>query len=224
MSSSISLTGQDRRIWTKKYPPMPTKRRCTTSLCTRARLIVAGGVGEGAVVLSTVEVMNTVNHQWFTAADLPQPMYIASATVCGDCIYILGGVGERITSIKSVYTCSVSDLIQSCVPNSLESRTSLSDKASVWRQVADSPVTRSTCESLNGRLLAIGGMGDSGNGTTALYEYSSIRNSWEIISHMTTGRYICFTAVLSNNQLVVVGGWTDRWTYTDTVELANVIM
>ena len=132
----FSLTGQNRRIWTKKYPPMPTKRRCTISLCTGARLIVAGGVGEGAVVLSTVEVMNTVNHQWFTAADLPQPMYIASATVCGDCIYMLGGVGERITSIKSVYTCSVSDLIQSCVPNSLESRTSLSDKASVCMETS----------------------------------------------------------------------------------------
>ena len=62
-------------------PPMPTEREGTTSLCTGATLIVAGGMGDGGV-LSTVEVMNTENSQWSSAADLPQPLYLASATVC----------------------------------------------------------------------------------------------------------------------------------------------
>ena len=227
MSNELfSLTGEgSSRRWTKECPPMPTKRWGPTSLCTGATLIVAGGEGEGEVVLSTVEVMNTENHQWSTAADLPQPIYLASATVCGDHIYMLGGFDKHYSVIKSVYTCSVSALLQSCVPNSLEAklkRTSLSDKASVWRQVADLPVTRSTCESFNGRLLAIGGEDDSNQATTAVYEYSSTSNSWEVISHMTTGRYLCFTAVLPNNQLMVVGGKTDTWASTDTVELASV--
>ena len=226
MSNELfSLTGEgSSRRWTKEYPPIPTKRQWTTSLCTGATLIVAGGLGSGGV-LSTVEVMNTENHQWFTAADLPQPMYYASATVCGDRIYMLGGFDVHYSVIKSVYTCSVSALLQSCFPNSLVKRTFLSDETSVWRQVADLPVTRSTCESFNGRLLAIGGKDDSGKArTTAVYEYSSTSNSWEVISHMTTGRYLCFTAVLPNNQLMVVGGWTDISTRTDTVELANVVM
>ena len=222
----FSLTGEgSSRRWTKEYPPMPTKRQCTTSLCTGAALIVAGGVGEGEV-LSTVEVMNTENHQWSTAADLPQPIHSASATVCGDRIYMLGGVDERFTGTKSVYTCSVSALLQSSVPSSLEAelkRTFLSDKASIWRQVADLPVTYSTCESFNGRLLAIGGKDDSKKATTAVYEYSSTSNSWEVISHMTTARYSCFSAVLPNNQLMVVGGETAPHAPTDTVELARVI-
>ena len=227
MSNDLfSLTGESsNRRWTKEYPPMPTEREGTTSLCTGATLIVAGGAGEYGVLLSKVEVMNTENHQWSTAADLPQPMYLASITVCGDDIYMLGGFDERYTSTKSVYTCSVSALLQSCVPSSLEAKlkkTSLSDKASAWRQVADLPVTRSTCESFNGRLLAIGGMDDSRKATTAVYEYSSTSNSWEVISHMTTGQYDCFTGVLPNNKLVVVGGRTDRG-YTDTVKLASVI-
>ena len=217
---SLTREGSSRR-WTKEYPPMPTKRRLTTSLCTGATLIVAGGRGEGGAVLSTVEVMNTENHQWSTAADLPQPMYLASATVCGDRIYMLGGYDKGFTGTKSVYTCSVSVLLQSCVPNSLVARlkrTSLSDKASVWRQVRDLPVTRSTCESFHGRLLAIGGLDDSRKTTTAVYKYRSTSNSWKVISHMTTGRHDCFTAVLPNNQLMVVGGETDTG-YTDTVEL-----
>ena len=224
----FSLTGEcSSRRWTKEYPPMPTKRWATTSLCTGGTLIVVGGRGEGGV-LSTVEVMDTENHQWSTAADLPQPMYLASATVCGDRIYTLGGADKRYTYTKSVYTCSVSALLLSCVLSSLEAklnRTSLSDKASVWRQVADLPVICSTCESFHGQLLAIGGLDESGKDTTAIYEYSSTSNSWEVISHMTTGRYRCFTAVLPSNQLMVVGGRTDiGLTLTDNVELASVVM
>ena len=62
---------------------MPTKRMCTIAVYIETTIVVAGGWGEGGV-LSTVEVMSTENHQWSTTADLPQPVYCASATVCGD--------------------------------------------------------------------------------------------------------------------------------------------
>ena len=215
----FSLTGEgsDRR-WTQQFPPMTTKRRWATSLCTGTTLIVAGGwgVGYGAPRdMSTVEVMDTETHQWSTAADLPKLMRRASATVCGDQLYIMpSGVEDR--DVQSAYTCSVSALLQSCVPSSLEEKFH-EDKAGVWRQVAALPVTQSSCESFHGRLLAVGGMMESGDkATTAVYMYNSTTNSWEIISHMTTGRYDCFTAVLPDNRLMVVGG------YTDSVELATV--
>jgi hypothetical protein len=221
----FSLTGKGSgRRWTQQFPPMPTKRRSTTSLCTGTALIVAGGYGGRD--LSTVEVMDTETHQWSTAADLPQPMYHTSATVCGDQLYMLGGaVGGRY--FKSAYTCSVSALLQSCVPSSMEAkfqRTSLEDKASVWRQTTDLPVTLSSCESFHGRLLAVGGY-ESDEVTTAVYMYNSTTNSWEIISHMTTGRYRCFTAVLPDNRLMVVGGYIKEgplYVSTDSVELATV--
>ena len=101
----FSLNGEDSsRRWTKKFPPMPTKRQWTTSLCTVNTLIVAGGSGEDDRVLSVVEVMNTETHQWSTAADLPEPMCTRSATICGDRIYMLGGVGfAMMTNIPSLY-------------------------------------------------------------------------------------------------------------------------
>ena len=39
---------------------------------------------------------------------------------------------------------------------------------------------------------------------------------------MATGRCQCFAAVLPDNRLMVVGGWTDSGKLTDTVELASV--
>ena len=192
--------GSGRR-WIKKFPPMPTNRCRTISLFTEMTLIVAGGEGDGRV-LSTVEVMNTETHQWSTVADLPKPMYFASATVCGDQLYLLGDMNIYHAYTKLVYTCSVSALLQSCAQSSLEAnpeRTSLVDIPNVWRQLADLPVTRSTCESFHSRLLAIGGRMDSGKSTTTVYMYNSTTNSWKIISHMTTGRSSCFTAVLPDN-------------------------
>ena len=191
--------------------------------CTN--IIVAGGV-EYHRALSTVEVMNTENHQWSTAADLPQSICVASATVCEDRIYILGGLVEHWIPTMSVYTCSVSALIKSCTcaPSSMKAKLTRTVQASVWRQIADLPLALSTCKSFHGRLLAVGGRDDSWKGTTAVYMYDLTSNSWEIVSQMTIGRHDCFTAVLPNNQLMVVGGQTDGQTSTDTVELASTIM
>ena len=45
--------------------------------------------------------------------------------------------------------------------------------------------------------------------------------AWEIVSHMTTGWSCCFTALLPDNRLMVMGGHTDGGV-TDAVELATV--
>ena len=63
---------------------------------------------------------------------------------------------------------------------------------------------------------------DSGKPTTAVYMYNSTTNSWEIISHMITGRCDCFTAVLPDDQLMVVGGCTDGFAESDIVEFASM--
>ena len=217
------------RKWMKKFPPMPTKRRSTTALCTEATLIVAGGRGIDDNVLSTVEVMNTENYQWSTAADLPKPILHASITVCGNQIYMLGGTDKDCFYIKSVYTCSLSALLQSCAHQSLKervARTSLEDKldiVTVWRQLADLPLIRSTCESFCDKLLAFGGYDkDLGNSSTAVYVYNSTMNSWDVISHMISGRCACFTAVLLDNQLMVVGGLAGH-DVINTIEIAKCV-
>ena len=181
--------------------------------CTDCGWRMGWGVGG---TLSTVEVLDTETHQWSTAADLPQPMFGASATICGGQLYMLGGLSKDLVSIKSVYTCSVVTLLHSCVKHPQQERAASAYKDSVWRQVADLPVTQSTSQSFHSRLLVVGDM-DSGKYSTAVHMYNSTTNSWEIISHMTTD---CFTAVLLDNQLMVVGGWTDAGSSMDVVELA----
>ena len=111
---------------------------------------------------------------------------------------------------KTVYTCPVSALIQSCESG----RT-----ADVWNEVHAPPITSTTCVSILGRLLTIGGRDSNDKPTTAVYMYDTESDSWEVISHMSTPRCQCFAAVLPDNQLMVVGGYTDSGE-TDSVELA----
>ena len=174
-------------------------------------------------MLSTVEVMNTETHQWSTAVNLPETMYKASATVYGDQLYMLGGVDKQYKDTKSAYTCSVKDLLQTCTvsgQSQLATSQGTDVMISVWSQIADSPAVRSSYVFFHGRLLAIGGE-DTDGFTTGVYMYNSIADSWELVSRMTIGRIKCFSAVLPDNQLMVVGGWAAGG-LTATVELATV--
>ena len=194
-NSLLSLTDNK---WTKQFPLVPTKRWLTAVMCSGRSLVAAGGVGEGRKKLSTVEVMDTETLQWSTASSLQHPLYQASATLCGNKVYMLGGYYQSGKQSKSVFTCSLAPLIQSCQPQSLVERLktlSLGSGPKVWHQLADTPVTLSICASLQGRLLAVGGKDSDVKETTAIHMYNTTTNSWEVISHMATPRRQCLVAV-----------------------------
>ena len=226
----MSLTTKGE--WTEKFPPMPTKRYFTISVCTETILIVVGGIGMNTKELTTVEVLNIESLQWSTAVDLPEPMRHYSATVCGDQLYMLGGQCTYIRT-TSAYTCSVSALLQTCTQkSSLEECTSalaLSNGSSgdkgVWSKLADLPVIESTCVTFCGQLVAVGGSDSDNKPTTAVHMYNQATNSWNVISHMTNASCCPLVAVLPVNQLMVVGGMieiNDKQSASDSVEFGNL--
>ena len=80
---------------------------------TGQSLLVAGGCYRG-VTLTTVEVMDTHTRHWSTAASLPEPLCYSSATLCGQRVILLGGNNEHQSPTKSVYTCELGELLNSC--------------------------------------------------------------------------------------------------------------
>ena len=137
----------------------------------------------------------------------------------------MGGFDQNDKQSKSVFTCSLAALLQSCHPQSLVAQLktlSLASGPKVWHQLADTPVTFSTCASLHGRQLAVGGDDSGDKQTTAIHMYNTTTNSWEVISHMATPRRQCLVAVLPQNELTVVGGVTAGGS-TDFVEIASII-
>jgi len=168
--------------------------------------------------------MDTKTLQWLTANSLPHPLSLASATVCGDRLYMLKA---ELDSRTQSLTCSLTDLLHSCQPPSVPSlgerlwrALSLADQRQVWQNVANVPVGWSTCTTINGQLLAVGGSDSSSDTTDAVYRYNPTSNSWKVISHMPTARYCCLVAVLPSSELMVVGG--SIVSMTDVVEIASV--
>ena len=209
----FSLTGGGSNSrWTMEFPRMLTERYSSTALCTSTALIVAGGKNKRFTTLQTVEVLDTKTLHWTSsiAAYLPRPLCGAQAAVCGENFYILG---------DQVYKCSVSALIQSCQ--------SIADRI-VWTKVAKLPVTLTSCVSIHGQLLTVGGNSKylDQQPTTVIHLYNPSTDSWEVIGHMGTPRRDCIAAFLPNNQLMVVGGKTGETYDTETglVELATIAL
>ena len=199
--------------WSDVFPPMPTKRHSTTAITSNEHLIVAGGsIGKGLnTTINTVEVMDTNTLVWSTVASLPHSYNWATATICGDHLYMLGGWYDK-GKTKSVLTCSLTELLV------LQSSSSSS---SVWQRVADVPAYYSTCAAVNGQLLAVGGCDISGKSTAAVHKYSPTTNTWDHISNMLVARCAGLVVVLPTNKMMAVGGKISFHSYTRKVEIAK---
>ena len=112
--------------------------------------------------------------------------------------------------IKSVLTCSLTELLQSS-----------SSSSSVWHRVADAPAYWSTCAAVNGQLLAVGGSDEDDEATAAIHKYNQRTNTWDHISDMPTATHRCLVAVLPTNEMMVVGGVVSLDSSTDKVEIAS---
>ena len=214
--------------WTEVLPPMPTKRSNASVLVASNKLIVIGGRNENTS-LTVTEVLNIETRQWHSSLSLPESVSRASITICSDRVYLLGGeTGRFFNSIKSVYSCSLSGLLQYRPQKQFGTALVPSvNRAHKWSMCANLPVTNSTCISFQGHLLAIGGEDSDLNYTTAVHIFDPSTNRWNLTDHMQTGRSCCFVAILPDNQLMVVGGRTKRAliffpVVTNEVEFATI--
>ena len=214
-----SLTGEgERKQWSQIFPPMPTPRKSPTCVTTEQALVVAGGYGAGGH-LDTVEVMNTDTKVWTKVTSLPEKCSSLTATVFGDRVYLAGGYPRS----KSVFTCSLPDILPPDTLGSRLRRQTLSPRQNVWKRVSSLPVTDSTLVSFGGHLLAVGGGDDSRNPNSRVYRYNSTTDSWTVATRMKKKRYRCLAVTLPDDQLIVVGGLANRvalgYTPTQSVEI-----
>ena len=204
--------------WVTIFPPMPTKRYLPAVISAQNYLIAAGGGGVGrwgvAEALSTVEVMNIATRVWYTAASLPEPVYHILATVCGGRLYLLGCEDKKHRPTCAVFTCTLDSLLHSCHPPS--QTPPHTNEAGVWQRIADVPMEWSTCTTLNGRVLAVGGWDSHYTRTADVYMYNA--NSWIIVGHMSTARDLCLVVGL-RDCIIAVGGWDSHNTKTSSVEV-----
>ena len=220
--SLLSLMGEGRdKKWLPNPPAMPTKRYNTAAVCSGHSLIVAGGEDSNALALATVEVLDTDTRQWSIASSLPHPFSWATISICGERLYMLGGWDPTGYGTRSVLNCSVPELLQSCQPQPTLwqriLRTAPVNQSTIWQQVADAPHYLSSCATLCGQLVAVGGY-DAHKDTSTITAYNEVTDSWEAMGDMPTARRWALVAIL-NGKMMVVGGNVGGWAETDVVEI-----
>ena len=218
-NSLLSLMGEGRdKSWLPNLPAMPTKRYFTAAVCSSHSLIVAGGEDDSNT-LATVEVLDTDTRQWSIASSLTHPFTDATISICGERLYMLGGWDDGYIT-RSVLSCSIPELLQSCQTQLLAGklRTAPANK-SIWRYVADATHYYSSCATLCGRLVAVGGW-EALKYTSAITGYNETTDSWEVMGHMPTARWPALVAIL-NGKMMVVGGSVVGGSRTDVVEILS---
>ena len=221
LSLSLDTPDISREKWIEKLPPMTYYHNSPAVITIDTSLIVAGGSGPYKEK-APVEVMDTQTLQWSTVASLPHLLWAATATICGDRLYLGGGYSTS-GATKSVLMCEVKDLLQS-KPQSQATRAGHSESCQVWKEVAPLPVTRSSLVTFQGHLLAVGGAA-SADPTSEVRQYDAATNSWSVISQMRVERCYSLAVVLPNNtsSLMVCGGYTPPLGIaTASVEIATL--
>ena len=201
-----TLLSYSGRLWKMIFPSMHARRRNPATCSTPTHLVVAGGRQTPRISLRTVEILNINTLQWSTATSFPGETRYPQMARCNDRFYFADDK-------SNIFFCSVEDLI-------IDKSTNSSDGASVWTRLASIPREDSSLASLNGHVVAIGGLDGDHNQTGTIHYYDVATNSWTVISEMPTRRSLVLTAVLPN-KLVVVGGFLPQGSWCSITEIGS---
>lgn len=198
--------------WVEKFPPMPTPQKSKFAVsCGEEFLIVAGNALSSGTDFA---VMNTTSLSWSKVACIPYFCWLHSLVACREKLYCIFGDGN-------MYQCSIEHLVLSI---GLSTK-----KTKIWKKLpyCDDLLSESAFVTVGTQFLSIGGKDSfAGINTAEVRMYCPSTNTWKVINRMTTPRRKCFAAVLPNNTLIVIGGYTTIYdnSMTDKVEIATIIL
>ena len=196
--------------WVEEYPPMNVacSSPAVVSTADGEYLIVIGGQFSGAWT-ATVQIFQVQSRVWYLFTNLPEPIHIPSATICGENLHVIGIDAKG-------YSCSLQAL-----PPSDDSTQLLSTLHLIsWTPLPPLPVTDSTAATLCGQLVLIGGRRDD---LPVRSIHQLVQGEWVEIGSMGTDRSWCLVATQSPDRILIVGGWTAKLREQDGVEECVVV-
>ena len=192
-TNKLGMWDEETNKWVHPYPSMPTARSGPTVACFNDRwLIVAGGYNKNKGLLTTVEILDVLSCRWYCASPLPIEQFKMSSAIIGNMWYLLGGYPYG--SSQQVICVCLDDLIYQALYQ-------LITPSSPWKKLSDTPAAKSTALSLDGCLLAVGGVCNM-----AIHLYQPSCRSWMKVWDLTSNKHECACAVLPNGEVFVVGG------------------
>ena len=201
----IMVTGQ-----LKYYTNMSTARSYAAATGHQGMLIITGGLDDNGKELSSTELLDTNNGQWYKCDDIPQPYHLLQSVIVDNILYLLGGRNKYYYDSPAVFTAPLNTL----------SRHQLK-----WSTNQDTPWCRSTPVGLNGtHLLILGGnkkIGHQFTRTSDISKLDKVTHSWKDMGNIPSARSSSAAVSTTYNRVIVIGGVNDKGDTTNTVWIGS---
>ena len=194
----------------KNYAKMVTARSDATAAGHQGMLIITAGVDDKYKTLSSTELFDSNNGQWYKCSDLPQPHYYLQSVIVDNILYVLSGIGENNCYSTVVFTAPLD---------------TLSIHQLKWNTHQDTPWWTSAPVSVNGtHLLIVGGyksIGGKDTVTSDIHKLNKVSHSWEAIGHIPSARDSAAAVSTADNRVIFIGGQNDKGEITNTVWIGS---
>ena len=190
----------------KYYNKMTLPRSCATAAGHQGMLIITGGEDNNGKMLSSTEMFDSNNNQWYACSNLPQPHYQLQSVIVDNTLYLLGGLDKSIKTSQVVFIAPLD---------------TLSSHQLKWNVHQNTPWFCSAPVSIHGtHLLVIGGY-RSYTYTSDIYKFNKASHSWEVIGQIPSAKSSLAAVSTGDNRIIVIGGRNDKGVITDTVWIGS---
>ena len=189
----------------KNYTNMITARSDATAAGHQGMLIITGGKDDMGKGISSTELFDSNNGQWYKCSDLPQTHCDLKSVIVDNILYLLGGHKDYSYS-PAVFTASLD---------------TLSTYQLKWNTHQDTPWCDSAPVSVNGTHLLIVGGYKSLRYTSHIHKLNKVSHSWEVIGHIPSARALSAAVSTADNTVIVIGGLNDKNEPTNTVWIGS---
>ena len=194
----------------KVYTKMFTARSQATAAGHQGMLIITGGVDDEGKILSSTELFDSNNGQWYKCSDLPQPHSELQSVIVDNILYLLGGYNKDGCYSPAVFTAPLD---------------TLSTYQLKWNTHQDTPWCASAPVSVNGKhLLIVGGYeytGGKATVTSDIHKLNKVSHSWEAIGHIPSARHSAAAVSIADNRVIAIGGHNDKYKVTNIVWIGS---
>ncbi|XP_064407183.1 serine/threonine-protein kinase TAO1-A-like isoform X2 [Halichondria panicea] len=200
----------ESKEWTHPYPPMNIACDSSTAVSFNNHIIVAGGFDDKRRT-SSVEVLDVASRRWYIAQSLPNKRSELKSTLIGNTLYLMGGWDHTGGATNTVHHVDLNQLISKALSNL--------DTPTLWQTLREVPLKLSAPLSIGRSLLAVGGLDDRDNLRSSIHLYQPDTRRWVTVGDLPTVRYYSTCSVLPSGEVIVAGGQTQLFDYTQTVDL-----
>ena len=206
VASLLANTESSNRHWNTLSCRLSTSRYGCAAVVVHDRYIVIMGGDNGSKVLSTVEVLDTLQKKIVPLSGLTMnsPRCYFGAAVVGNSIYAVGGINNNGNKLDSVEVLTFNVDV-----DSIGDASTVFGKSSSWTMSKDLVLSMGRyghgVAKIGNCVVVAGGCGVDGTRINSVEVLDPYRHVVWHLPNMTVARSYCSIAVLSKN-IVVLGG------------------